>query len=356
MTKEEAARPYLETIGPMGSLFRSARYPHGYHIEINSTCNLRCALCFPGNREGYQKTHGLMPLDYLERVLDKAKSEQPQAMILFFGNSEPMLYPHLPEAIAAVKRRGMVCRVSSNLNYVQRLEEVLASRPDTFIVGVSGWIQETYSKSHIGGNIETVKRNLYDLGQLRQRYPVQVIVSYHQYRDNMGQEQEQMAEFCRNLGFEFMPAPARTISMENMISYLRWREKERSGTVAPIRVGKDGLDWNKLLPPPSENYLKNVPRLWVSPEQAQGLYARFPIPDECPICDFGCYIRFDGKVTLCCIMEDRRFDIGTYLDMSREQIQEGRKGNPICEECLRYRLNLYCCLVEQDKWIGHPHV
>lgn len=349
---EEDARPYMETCNPMKEIFLSRRYPNGYHLELNSTCNLKCALCFPGNAEGYVKTHGIMPLPFLERILDKIASEQPNALVLTFGNSEPFLYPYLPEAIKAVKARGLSLRLSSNMNYVRRLEETLASGIDMFIVGVSGWTQEMYSKSHIGGDIEKVKQNMYDLGQLRQKYGTFVLVSYHQYRDNMGDsEQGEMARFCANLGFTFMAAPARSISMENMVSYLRWREKERTGSVPPIPVRKDDLDWNDLLPPPTKNYITTIPRLWVSPEQAEGMYSRWPVPQKCPLVHFGCYIRWDGKVTLCCILEDRRFDIGNYLEMTQEQIYQARLNHPICHECLRYRLNLYCCLLEQDKWI-----
>lgn len=354
--QQELARPYLETCGPMASLILQGKCP-GYHLEIDSHCNVRCALCFPGNKEGYVKTHGRMSLELVERILDKIVQENPAALVLPFGNSEPFLHPQLPEIIAAVKRRGLAFRLSSNMNYVNRMEEVVAQQPDLFVIGVSGWTQGMYGKTHQGGDIERVKRNMYDLGQLRQKYGTRVLVSYHLYRDNMGpEEQGEMATFCRNLGFEFMPAPARGISMENMLSYLRYREKQRTGTVPDMPIGKDGLDWNKLLPPPNQNYLDHVGRLWVSPEQAQEMYARWPVPNTCPISHLGCYIRWDGKVTLCCIMEDRRLDLGSYLEMTQDQICAARQGHPLCHECLRYKLNLYCCLVEQDRWIGYPHV
>ena len=39
-----------------------------FHLELNSRCNLHCALCFPGNSQGYVCPHGEMPLSFVERL------------------------------------------------------------------------------------------------------------------------------------------------------------------------------------------------------------------------------------------------------------------------------------------------
>lgn len=342
-------RPYVECDTPIRPFVVQDKCSV-YHLELNSNCNLRCALCFPGNKEGYQHANGIMPMDLLETVLDKAHSENPTASVLCYGNSEPFLYPNLPEAIRAVKRRGMRFQLSSNLHVVNRLEEVLSANPDLFIIGLSGWSQEVYSRSFVGGDVERVKRNMYDLGQLNQRYGVRIVVSYHMYRDNLGVELEHMRQFCANLGFAFMPAPARAISVENTIAYLRHKEYERTGQVPVIPIGEDGLDWNKLLPQASAGYLANIPRLLFSPEKAKDHYSRFPVPTRCPISHVGTFVRFDGKVTLCAAMADRRLDIGDYLTMTQDHIESKRLNHPLCRECLRYRFNLYTCLVDANNW------
>lgn len=341
-------RPYYESFGPMKP--DDPTICRWFHLELDSHCNLRCALCFPGNMDGYVNTHGRMALDLVERIYDKIRTENPQAVIRPYGNSEPFLYPWLPEAIAGANRRGFQFQLSSNLNYVQRLEETMAAKPDYLLIGISGWTQATYSRSHQGGDIEKVKANMIKVADLRSKYPIRVLVSYHIYTDNRGEEMEQAKAFVTNCGFDWAPSPGRAISIENTLAYLRWQEKLQTGQVPPLGKCAKGFDWDEILQPPTQNYIEQIPRLVFSPEWAKAFYSKWPVPDECPIKDIGCYIRWDGKVTLCAIQSDRRLDIGNYLEMTQQQMSDARKGHPLCRECLRYRYNLYGNLVDYDKW------
>lgn len=341
-------RPYYESTGPMKP--EDPRSCPWFHLELDSHCNLWCALCFPGNKEGYSDTHGRMSLELVERLYDKIQTEHPHPTIRCYGNSEPFLYPWLPEVITSAKRRGFYFELSSNLNYVQRLEETMAAGPAFLLIGFSGWYQATYCRSHCGGDIEKVRANMIKVADLRSKYQIRVLANYHMYRDNLGEEMEQARQFTHNCGFEWAPSIARAISTENTIAYLRYQEKLKTGGVPQMGKCPKGLDWDALLPPPSKNYLEQIPRLLFSPEQARAFYAQWPIPAECPLKNIGCFIRWDGRVTLCPCMADRRLDIGNYLEMSQEQMSEARKGHPLCRECLRYRRDLYTCLVGYDKW------
>ena len=300
--------------------------------------------------EGYDNTHGKMSVELVEKIYNKIATEHPHPSIRCYGNSEPFLYPWLPEVIASAKRRGFQFELSSNLNYVQRLEETMAAGPTYLLIGFSGWHQATYAKTHKGGNIEKVKANMIKVADLRAKYPIRVLANYHIYNDNRGEEMEEAKTFITNCGFEWVPSPARAISIENTIAYLRQQEKNSTGSVPPMGTCPKGYDWDKILPPPTQNYLDQIQRLSFSPEWSRQFYAKWPIPAICPLKDIGCYIRWDGKVTLCATMSDRRLDIGNYLDMTQKQMSDARYGHPICRECLRYRYNLYCCLVDYDLW------
>ena len=341
-------RPYYETVCPMKPA--DTTICRWFHLEVDSHCNLRCGLCFAGNTANYENTHGRMSVELVERIYDKIKTENPHATIRCYGNSEPFLYPWLPEIIAGANRRGLIFELSSNLNYVQRLEETMAAKPLFLLVGFSGWTQETYSRSHCGGDIEKVKANMIQVAGLRSKHPIRVIANYHLYNDNRGEEMEQARIFCTNLGFEWQPSPARAISIENSLAYLRSQEKSDSGSVPTMEKCAKGFDWNEILAAPTQKYEEQIPRLIFSPKRGREFYNMWPIPEECPIKDIGCYIRWDGKVTLCPIESDRRLDIGNYLDMTQKQMSDARKGHPLCKECLRYRFNLYTNLVSYDKW------
>lgn len=338
----ESARPYLEADGPVPAGVLSMK-SWRYLIEINTACNFRCALCMVGNSAGYERTKNeFMDMGLLEKVLDKIKSENPGAIICSYGNGEPFLNPNLPECVAAIKRRGFRCEVASNLNKLNRLDDFLRAGPDLFIISTSGFSQETYSKAHIGGDIEKLKANLWIVAEARQRVnpKVHVAVSYHMYRDNQGYELTQMRVLTEALGFQFMICWARVITIENAIQSLRQIDVDKGVSVPPFAV-KDGMDWNKLLPPSKPEFVEAMKRLNFPPERAREAYARFPVPKLCVIADVFTYIRHDGQVQLCAWTDDRRLLLGNYLEMSQEQLSAARRFHPICAECLRYRLNLY---------------
>jgi MoaA/NifB/PqqE/SkfB family radical SAM enzyme len=342
-----SGRPYSEAEGPIPAVVLGIK-SWRYLIELNTACNLRCALCTVGNREGYEFNQGnlLMDMGLLEKVLDKIKSENAGAIICPYGNGEPMLHPQLPECITAIKRRGFQCEVATNLNRVNRLEDFLKARPDFVIVSVSGFSQDVYGKNHRGGDIEKVKANLHTLKDAHNRWggPVAIAVSYHMYEDNLD-EVDAMRGFVAQFGFQFMVSWARTITLENTIQSLRAISRE-----AGEPVPESNLD--TMFPPSNPEFVKNMERLRFHPKKARELYERFPVSSVCVIGDVFTYIRHDGDVQLCAWCDDKRLTLGKYLDMSQDQISEGRRGHPLCAECLRYRMNLFFHVVEANKWDG----
>lgn len=347
-----SARPYIEADGPIPESVLTLK-SWRYLIELNTACNLRCALCTVGNREEYDYTKGnqLMDMGVLDRVLDKIKSENPGAILCPYGNGEPFLHPQLVECIVAIKKRGFRCELATNLNRVNRLDELLKARPDIVIVSVSGFTQEVYGKNHIGGDIEKVKQNIRLLkdASVRTGDKVHIAVSYHMYNDNL-HELDAMKEFVAQFGFQLLISWARTISLENTIQSLRKLEKDKGGFVPVYPIGKDGLDLNKEFPPSGPDFVKNMDRLRVHPKKAWALYERFPQSPVCIIGDVFTYIRHDAQVQLCAWCDDRRLTLGNYLEMTQDQISEARRGHPLCQECLRYRLNLYYHVIECNKW------
>jgi organic radical activating enzyme len=348
----EAMRPYNEGGGPVPAAMFATR-SWRYFVEVNSGCNLRCVLCSCGNREGYEHVNAVMDMGLLERVLDKIKLENPNAIVMPYGNSEPFLHPKLPECVAAIKARGLRCEVASNLNHINRLDEFLAAGCDALFISVSGFTQDTYGKSHHGGDIEVVKSNMLVLKEALKKCerPPHTMVHYHMYRDSLGEQFDKMKAFTEEqLGFQFINSWARCITMESTIQYLRHMETERTGTVRPIPIGADGKDWNKLLPPINPSFIKTVERLSISPVEATEMYAQFPIQSVCPIGDIFTFIRHDGAASLCACVSDRRLTLGGFLDLTQEQLSVARRGHPICSECLRYRMNLYFHVVDGSKF------
>ena len=342
----ESARPFYEGGGAI-SKRESEMHSWRYFLEINSGCNLKCPTCTKGNTgTGYEHLTGIMEPDLMERCIDKIASENPQAIVFLYGNSEPFLHPRLPECISSVKRRGLRCELSSNLNYLQRAEEALAAGPDFMIISLSGFTQEVYVKGHAGGRIDKVRTNMAILSLANKNHKVPISVNYHVYKDNQ-HEIELMREFAASLGIGLFTSNARAISMENAIQYLR----EQDGD-SPFEVQPGRPDWNKALPPVSQQWKDTMDRLKIPPQRAREMYARYPVAGVCPVGagSMFTFIRHDGKTSMCACVADRRITVGDYLDTTPEQMMEQRTGHAICQQCLKYRLNLYFHIVDREKW------
>lgn len=348
---DQATRPYLDGKSFMTEdMFK--RRSWRYQVEFNSACNLSCVFCMNGNRcAGYKNNPGIMSDDMMNKVLDKIASENPKAHLMPYANSEPFLHPNYHKVIAALKQRGLTCEVATNLHFTTNLEATLEAKPDLFIVSVSGYSQEIYSRSHRGGDIEKVKANLVLLSEIRSRVnpKLLVMVDYHRYNYNL-HEMEPMRVFCKNLGFDFISVSGRIITKENAVQYLRYEQRKRGEKVEPYQKGPGELDLNRDFPEPTQEFLQQLDQLEFHPKGIPDLYKDYPFASMCPIADLFTFIRFDGRVQLCGWTDDTRLTLGKYLEMTPEQITESRINHPLCRECLRYHLNLYFHLVDYPKW------
>lgn len=320
-----------------------------YFLEVNSVCNLHCPTCTKGNQEGYEHLTGLMDPELMEKCLDKIASENPQAIVFLYGNSEPFLHPRLPECIAAIKRRGLNAQFSTNLNFVRRLDETLAADPDMIIISLSGFTQEIYERGHAGGKIEKVKDNMRLIAEANAKIGqrINIAVNYHLYNDNE-HELPLMEEYAHNLGIKLFSSYARAISMENAIQYCRHHDPEAT----PFEVQEGKPDWNQALPPLGETYRKVMDRIKIPPTKAREMYAHHPISPVCPVGagSIFTFIRHDGKTELCACVADRRITLKDYLDTTPDELIEQRTGHAICKQCIKYRLNLYFMIADRENW------
>src|SRR5215467_5554710 len=104
-----------------------------YDIEIVDACNLKCPSCPRGNSEDVPRARGHMKVERFEQILGKLVRENPHARSIGLYNwGEPILHPHLPQIIRSVKRDGLACYLSSNLNIAKNLGAILEAGLDAF--------------------------------------------------------------------------------------------------------------------------------------------------------------------------------------------------------------------------------
>lgn len=344
----EASKPFIEGGGAIGAR-ECAMKSWRYFLEINSACNLACPTCTKGNMAGYDHQTGIMDNDLMGKIIDKIKSENPEAIVFLYGNSEPFLHPRLAECIAAVKQRGLNCQLSTNLNYIAHVEEVLSAQPNLIIVSLSGFTQETYVKGHAGGHIEKVKENMRVIAEANAKASprIDILVNYHLYKDNGGPEElGAMQAYATGLGLGFFTSFARAISMENAIQYCRHHDPEAE----PFAVQAHRPDWNQALPPVGQKYIDTMDRLKIPPTDARKMYEHYPQHPVCPVGDMFTFIRHDGKTSLCACVADRRIVLGDFLSTDQETLSASRRGHSICQQCLKYRMSYYFHIVDRRQW------
>lgn len=347
---DDASIPFIEHEGAI-SVENTRMKSWRYFLEINSKCSLHCPTCTKGDETGYEHKTGIMDAELMERILDKIATENPKAIVFTYGNSEPFLHPRLVECIQSIKRRGLNAQLSTNLNFVRRVDELLAAQPDMIIISLSGFTQEIYERGHSGGNIEKVKANMRIVGEANSRAnpKVTICVNYHIYNDNQ-HEIEPMKQYAESVGLGFFTSYARAISMEQAIQYCRSLDLE----AVPFEKQDGRPDYNDMLPPVGDIYKQAMSRLVIPPQQGREIYKDSPTPDLCPIGWMFQFIRHDGKTEMCACVADRRLVLGDFLATSQDERIDQRHRHPVCLQCSRYKLRYYFHCTDPSQLTKQP--
>lgn len=333
---------FLSKINSSAQLTLPGEYSSVYYVEVLSGCNLQCALCAFGSKQIFQRSPGRMSLETFERILDQIKQESPSATVSPYHYCEPTLHPDFPKIIAAIKGRGFPCAVSVNFNRASDgvINALLEHSVDTLEISVSGFTQETYARSHKGGDIERVKENM---ALLRQRMEqcgdskLNVKVIYHMYVDNLGADYDLMKQFCVDNGFTFFPTWARSINLELSLLHLREIGKSRynPGTFMP-------RTWFDELPAVPDIFNERLEKSVYRPEDyIEGCWQDVHL-NKCPDKGMSINIRWNGKTNLCSWAFDDRLHLGDFLGSDPQTRFDVRRDHPLCRECCANNFPFYC--------------
>lgn len=282
-----------------------------YAIDIVGNCNLRCPTCPVGNFPNAEREKGFMPVELFRQIIAKIQKDNVVAKpaIFLFNWGEPLLHPNLSEIIRIIHDAGFASHLSTNLNVERGLKELVKSNPSDLKISISGLTPETYSKTHVRGDISLVKSNMYLLRYYMNRYKssTQVWVGHHIYRNNQ-QQVQMMASLCEELGFEHHPIAAFYQPIEQLIALVEGRNKD-----IPIL--------QELL----EHPLDYLPRIKSS---RSGRY-------DCELRFNQTVINFDGTVALCCSVYDKENMLNaSFLEHSQTELQEMKYAHPFCMKCI----------------------
>jgi MoaA/NifB/PqqE/SkfB family radical SAM enzyme len=313
-----------------------------FWIDIVGTCNLRCPSCPVGNyREadfaGAVRRRGFMNFGYFREVLAKIERENPNDLcrIELYNWGEPLLHPEIAKIVAEVGLHDRFrCGISSNLSHKRMdLEGALQAHPYSFRISLSGFDRESYSTTHVRGDIDLVKSNMRRMREIIDRNSLKTIVSvaYHVYKHNAGRELEAMRLFCEELAFEFSPTWANFYPLEKIERYF-------VGDVSPV----DGTLIDKLV---------------LSPEEQ--LAAAKKTHDKTCRLQEHTTINHDGSVSLCCATFDpRHFIAPDFLEAGAEDLAKRRRTHSTCDRCIGSSYHSMICgyaMAEMDE-LGNRRV
>ncbi len=281
-----------------------------YAIDIVGTCNLKCPSCPVGNSDGGQRPKGTMALQVFEQIIEKILQESPSERpeVWLFNWGEPSLHPELPTMVSLLRQHRIRNMISTNLNYEKGVERLAEASADVIKISLSGFHPDTYSPSHAGGDIEHVKQNMLNLRQALDRADSQtdVWVGHHIYRHNF-HEQEEVSEFCEQLGFSWRPIQAFWQPIEELV-----RLKETRNITDPL--------YNDLLIDP----VANADQVLTNRKKSYDCELRFNQTA----------INVDGTVALCCSIYNNENMLGlNFLDHSHAAIEKAKYNHGFCQTC-----------------------
>ncbi|MFZ0948854.1 MAG: radical SAM protein [Candidatus Sulfotelmatobacter sp.] len=112
-------------------------------IEVNSTCNMNCPLCFSEARPGFSMT-----LEEVEQMLDDFVRTEGRPEVVQFSGGEPTIHPQIIEFIRAAKQRDisfvMVNTNGKRIAHDDRFLEQLSDVRPSIYFQFDGFDSETY--------------------------------------------------------------------------------------------------------------------------------------------------------------------------------------------------------------------
>jgi len=140
---------------------RQYPFPTDILIETTTRCNLRCPMC---PRHKLDRPKQDMSFDLWKKIIDQIVDIDPNTVIWPSILGEPLLLgDDIFRYIGYAKEKGLrkIC-MNTNLAVFDSslIEPLFSSGVDEVIIGLDSVISETYSRIRIGGDLNTVLKNI----------------------------------------------------------------------------------------------------------------------------------------------------------------------------------------------------
>lgn len=268
-------------------------YPYWLTIDPTNFCNLKCPFC-PTGQGRNSRTKAMLSLDNFKRIIDEIG---PYLIHIDFCNwGEPLLNKQIYEMIKFAKQYRIDTKIDSNLNQFseEEAENLVLSGLDKIIVSIDGATKETYSKYRVGGDFNRVMDNLKLL--IKKKRELNRTSPYISWQFLVFRHNEHEIEQVKRIG-----------------NYLG---VDQVGITKAFIGNKDWIPLNE-----EHSHYRTEE---VNSEYTSKYFKR---PQE-TICNWpweAVVINSNGSVSVCCSVEDEKYDFGNIFQQSLREIWNNEK-------------------------------
>ncbi|MFN2141946.1 MAG: radical SAM protein [Candidatus Promineifilaceae bacterium] len=112
--------------------------PRSVHLMVTDICNLRCHMCqyaYSESPEYQLNRHGHMAPEVLREIVRTV----PGSPVFALSGGEPLLHPQIESLISEIKRRDLVCTLTTNGWLLEKkAESICDSDLDVLIISIDG--------------------------------------------------------------------------------------------------------------------------------------------------------------------------------------------------------------------------
>jgi radical SAM protein with 4Fe4S-binding SPASM domain len=142
-------------------------HPSTIMIELTNYCNLHCITCPREYAYGEKMALGHIDFELFKNIVNQAYPAIDS--IGLTGLGEPLMYKHLPEALAYIKskNKGIITSISTNANLSQapQIIEKIKNHIDTIQVSIDG-IGDVYNQIRRNGDFKKLDSNLTEIAKI----------------------------------------------------------------------------------------------------------------------------------------------------------------------------------------------
>ena len=141
-------------------------------IEPTSVCNLRCVMCYQADESfTRQPFMGMMDYALFRRIVDEAVAEGAGGITLA-SRGEPTLHKKLPQMLEYLAGKFFEVKLTTNATRLTEalIHMIISTGVNMVVFSVDSHQREVYEEIRVGGEFDTVYRNIQLFHEIRDKY------------------------------------------------------------------------------------------------------------------------------------------------------------------------------------------